>query len=73
MEAEPKFRSSPLLGGGEGGGGFFWVAIPGKDKTREALLLEDIGRVLNEARVTKDEALQALKRVRREIHGWSDH
>jgi antitoxin (DNA-binding transcriptional repressor) of toxin-antitoxin stability system len=34
----------------------------------EALLLE-IGRVLDEAGVTKEEALKALDRARREIHG----
>jgi antitoxin (DNA-binding transcriptional repressor) of toxin-antitoxin stability system len=38
------------------------------ENTPEALLL-DIGRVLNEAGVTKEEALRALDRARREIYG----
>jgi antitoxin (DNA-binding transcriptional repressor) of toxin-antitoxin stability system len=38
------------------------------ENTPEALLL-DIGRVLNEAGVTKKEALRALERARREIYG----
>jgi hypothetical protein len=38
------------------------------ENTPEALLL-DIGRVLNEAGVTKEEALRALERARREIYG----
>jgi antitoxin (DNA-binding transcriptional repressor) of toxin-antitoxin stability system len=41
---------------------------PIKENTPEALLL-DIGRVLNEAGVTKEEALRALERARREIYG----
>ncbi len=41
---------------------------PIREKTPEALLL-DIGRVLNEAGVTKEEALRALERARREIYG----
>jgi antitoxin (DNA-binding transcriptional repressor) of toxin-antitoxin stability system len=41
---------------------------PIEENTPEALLL-DIGRVLNEARVTKEEALRALERARREIYG----
>ena len=42
--------------------------IPIQENTPEALLL-DIGRVLNEAGVTKEEALRALERARREIYG----
>ena len=42
--------------------------IPIEENTPEALLL-DIGRVLNEAGVTKEEALRALERARREIYG----
>ena len=38
------------------------------ENTPEALLL-DIGRVLNEAGVTKEEALRALERARRQIYG----
>jgi hypothetical protein len=38
------------------------------ENTPEAVLL-DIGRVLNEAGVTKEEALRALERARREIYG----
>jgi antitoxin (DNA-binding transcriptional repressor) of toxin-antitoxin stability system len=38
------------------------------ENTPEALLL-DIGRVLNEAGVTKEEALRALERARRKIYG----
>lgn len=41
---------------------------PIEENTPEALLL-DIGRVLNEAEVTKEEALRALERARREIYG----
>ncbi len=41
---------------------------PIQENTPEALLL-DIGRVLNEAGVTKEEALRALERARREIYG----
>jgi antitoxin (DNA-binding transcriptional repressor) of toxin-antitoxin stability system len=41
---------------------------PIEENTPEALLL-DIGRVLNEAGVTKEEALRALDRARREIYG----
>ena len=41
---------------------------PIRENTPEALLL-DIGRVLNEAGVTKEEALRALERARREIYG----
>ena len=41
---------------------------PIQENTPEALLL-DIGRVLNEAGVTKKEALRALERARREIYG----
>ncbi len=41
---------------------------PIKENTPEALLLE-IGRVLNDAGVTKKEALRALDRARREIYG----
>ncbi len=41
---------------------------PIRENTPEALLL-DIGRVLNEAGVTKEEALRALDRARREIYG----
>jgi prevent-host-death family protein len=41
---------------------------PIEENTPEALLL-DIGRVLNEAGVTKEEALWALKKARREIYG----
>ena len=41
---------------------------PVQENTPEALLL-DIGRVLNEAGVTKEEALRALDRARREIYG----
>ena len=40
------------------------------ENTPEALLL-DIGRVLKEAGVTKEEALRALERARREIYGKS--
>ncbi len=42
--------------------------IPIEENTPEALLL-DIGRVLNEAGVTKEQALRALEKVRREIYG----
>ena len=42
--------------------------IPVEENTPEALLL-DIGRVLNAAGVTKEEALRALERARREIYG----
>lgn len=42
--------------------------IPIQENTPEALLL-DIGRVLNEAGVTKEETLRALERARREIYG----
>ena len=41
---------------------------PIEENIPEALLL-DIGRVLNEAGVTKEEALRALERARREIYG----
>ena len=41
---------------------------PIKENTPEALLL-DIGRVLNEAGVTKEQALRALEKARREIYG----
>jgi antitoxin (DNA-binding transcriptional repressor) of toxin-antitoxin stability system len=41
---------------------------PIRENTPEALLL-DIGRVLNEAGVTKEEALRALERARRKIYG----
>ncbi len=41
---------------------------PVQENTPEALLLE-IGRVLNDAGVTKKEALRALDRARREIYG----
>jgi len=41
---------------------------PIEENTPEALLL-DIGRVLNEAGVTREEALRALERARREIYG----
>jgi antitoxin (DNA-binding transcriptional repressor) of toxin-antitoxin stability system len=41
---------------------------PIQENTPEALLL-DIGRVLNEAGVTKEEALRALERARRKIYG----
>ncbi len=41
---------------------------PIEENTPEALLLE-IGRVLNEAGVTKEEALRALERARRKIYG----
>ena len=41
---------------------------PIQENTPEALLL-DIGRVLNEAGVTKEEALRVLERARREIYG----
>jgi antitoxin (DNA-binding transcriptional repressor) of toxin-antitoxin stability system len=41
---------------------------PIQENTPEALLL-DIGRVLNEAGVTKEEALRALEKARREIYG----
>lgn len=41
---------------------------PIQENTPEALLL-DIGRVLNEAGVTKEEALRALDQARREIYG----
>jgi antitoxin (DNA-binding transcriptional repressor) of toxin-antitoxin stability system len=40
---------------------------PIQENTPEALLL-DIGRVLNEAGVTKEEALRALERARRKIY-----
>jgi antitoxin (DNA-binding transcriptional repressor) of toxin-antitoxin stability system len=41
---------------------------PVHENSAEGLLLE-IGRVLNEAGVTREEALKALDRARREIHG----
>ena len=41
---------------------------PVRENSAEVLLLE-IGRVLTEAGVTKEEALKALDRARREIHG----
>jgi antitoxin (DNA-binding transcriptional repressor) of toxin-antitoxin stability system len=41
---------------------------PIEENSPEALLL-DIGRVMNEAGVTKEEALRALERARREIYG----
>jgi len=41
---------------------------PIEENTPEALLL-DIGRVLNEAGVTKEQALRALESARREIYG----
>ena len=41
---------------------------PVQENTPEALLL-GIGRVLNEAGVSKEEALRALERARREIYG----
>ena len=42
--------------------------IPIEENTPEALLL-DIGRVLNEAGVTKEQALRALESARRGIYG----
>jgi antitoxin (DNA-binding transcriptional repressor) of toxin-antitoxin stability system len=44
------------------------LLTPIKENTPEAILL-DIGRVLSEAGVKKEEALRALDRVRREIYG----
>jgi antitoxin (DNA-binding transcriptional repressor) of toxin-antitoxin stability system len=41
---------------------------PVQKNSSEVILLE-IGRVLNEAGVSKKEALKALERARREIHG----
>ena len=41
---------------------------PVQENTPEALLLE-IGRVLNEAGVKKEDALRALERARQEIYG----
>jgi hypothetical protein len=41
---------------------------PIAENTPEALLL-DIGRVMNEAGVTKEEALRAIERARRGIYG----
>lgn len=41
---------------------------PVKENSAEILLLE-IGRVLNEAGISKEEALKALDRARREIYG----
>lgn len=41
---------------------------PVKENSAEILLLE-IGRVLNEAGISKEEALRALDRARREIYG----
>jgi len=41
---------------------------PIRENSPEILLLE-IGRVLSEAGVTKEEALKALDRARREIYG----
>jgi len=41
---------------------------PVREDSAEILLLE-IGRVLNEAGISKDEALRALDRARRQIYG----
>ena len=41
---------------------------PVKENSAEILLLE-IGRVLNEAGISKEEALKALDRAQREIYG----
>jgi len=41
---------------------------PIRENSPESLLLE-IGRILSEARVSKEEALKALDRARREIYG----
>jgi len=41
---------------------------PVQEKSAEIILLE-IGRVLNEAGISKKEALKALDRARREIYG----
>ena len=41
---------------------------PVQENTPEIILLE-IGRVLNEAKVSKREALKALERARQEIYG----
>jgi len=41
---------------------------PVHEKSEEIILLE-IGRVLNEAGISKKEALKALDRARREIYG----
>ena len=41
---------------------------PVRENSPESLLLE-IGRILSEARVSKEEALKALDRARREIYG----
>ena len=41
---------------------------PVQENTAEIILLE-IGRVLNEAKVSKREALKALDRARQEIYG----
>lgn len=41
---------------------------PIRENSPEILLLE-IGRVLNEAGISKEEALKALDRARREIYG----
>jgi antitoxin (DNA-binding transcriptional repressor) of toxin-antitoxin stability system len=44
------------------------ILTPVQENTPESILLE-IGRVLNEAGVSKKEALKALDRARREIYG----
>jgi len=41
---------------------------PVQEKSAEIILLE-IGRILNEAGISKKEALKALDRARREIYG----
>ena len=42
--------------------------VPVKEKTAEMLLLE-IGRVFNDAGISKKEALKALDKVRKDIYG----
>ncbi|MCX5809648.1 MAG: hypothetical protein NTX36_09810 [Proteobacteria bacterium] len=42
--------------------------VPVRDKTPEMIFLE-IGRVLNDAGVTEEEALKALNLARKEIYG----
>jgi antitoxin (DNA-binding transcriptional repressor) of toxin-antitoxin stability system len=42
--------------------------VPVREKTLEMIFLE-IGRVLNDAGVTEEEALKALKLARKEIYG----
>jgi len=42
--------------------------VPVREKTAEMVLLE-IGRILNEARISEKEALKALDRARQEIYG----